>query len=61
MADVIWHNSTSGTVAVWLMNGLTRLPPSAFPAVRPTDWEHCRPIGDVNDDGKADLVWRNTQ
>jgi hypothetical protein len=37
-ADVIWHNATSGTVAVWLMNGGT-VTALGFPGSAPTDWE----------------------
>ena len=36
--DVIWHNATNGTVAVWVMNGGT-VTALGFPGSAPTDWE----------------------
>ncbi|WNM64052.1 Ig-like domain-containing protein [Candidatus Nitrospira neomarina] len=37
-ADIIWRNETSGAVAVWLMDGLTRTS-VGFPGAASTDWE----------------------
>ena len=37
-ADVVWQNTNSGTVAVWLMNG-TVIEPVGFPGGAPTEWE----------------------
>jgi hypothetical protein len=37
-ADVIWRNGTNGTVAVWLMNGMT-IASVGIPGSASTDWE----------------------
>ncbi len=36
-ADVIWHNRTNGTVAVWMMNGLG-ISSAAYPGKVATEW-----------------------
>jgi hypothetical protein len=57
-ADFIWRNTSSGVVAVWLMNG-TAIALSGFPAGVPLVWQIAG-VGDVNGDGKADVIWRNS-
>jgi hypothetical protein len=56
-ADVIWRQSISGTVAVWLMNGAA-IASTGFPAAVPLEWQ-IRQVRDMNADGKADLIWRH--
>jgi hypothetical protein len=57
--DIVWRNTASGEIVVWLMNGNTLLS-GTFTTPRQTDvaWE-IQGTGDFNADGKTDLVWRH--
>jgi subtilisin family serine protease len=59
-ADLIWQHRTEGWLAVWLMNG-TRVVWSGYLSVQRSldaGWR-IEAAGDLDRDGKADLVWRN--
>jgi hypothetical protein len=68
-ADFIWRHKVSGENAVWYLgrNGLTYLSGASFPTA--TDGKYLMSIADqnwkiaattdTNNDGKADLIWRN--
>ncbi len=56
-SDIVWRNSSSGEVAVWLMNGPTNKQVSV-PGKVSTRWA-IKGVGDVDGDGQADLVWRH--
>jgi hypothetical protein len=58
-ADILWRNSSTGDIALWLMNGTSfasggTIYSGAIPA-----WQIVG-VGDFNGDGRADLLWRNT-
>ena len=67
-ADIVWRDVTRGDVAIWLMNGGSvrqsalfspGVPPLLSAGV-PLAWQIAG-LGDVNRDGRADLVWRHVQ
>ena len=53
-SDLIWHQPSTGTATVWLINGIHIS--SFFSQTMPTD---CAPkgVGDYNGDGRADISW----
>jgi len=55
----VWRNTTTGDVAIWLMDGLTPTQGKVIASGMDLAWQIAG-ISDVNGDGKADLVWRNT-
>ena len=57
-SDILWRDSTTGVVAIWLLNGLQVAQSGSLGTV-PSDWVIAE-TGDFNGDGKSDLLWRNT-
>jgi len=56
-ADVLWQN-TSGSRALWLMNGSTFGSSIFLPSVA-TSWKIVG-SGDFNGDNKPDILWQNS-
>ena len=59
-ADLVWRNTQTGDVAIWLMAGLTVRLSTVVSTGVPLAWQ-LSGVGDLDGDGKADLVWRNIQ
>jgi hypothetical protein len=58
-ADLVWQNTTNGTISLWLMHGtmlLAAAPVNYFPVIN--SWK-IRGVADVNGDGKADIIWQH--
>lgn len=61
-ADIFWRNSVTGENAIWLMNDTTvasTVISTAFLTTTTTSWQ-IADFADFNNDGKADVVWRNS-
>jgi hypothetical protein len=58
-SDIIWQHD-DGWLAIWLMNGFNATASMLLSVPRQTDLNWIiAGAGDVNGDGKADLVWQN--
>ncbi len=62
-ADILWRDSASNSLVMWLMNGTSIVSSGAVSsggsAVNPDQSWHVVEIGDFNDDARADILWRN--
>lgn len=57
--DVLWRNSNTGGVLVWVMSSASTIGSTAeIPGMADMEW-HIAGVADFNDDGKHDLLWRN--
>ena len=59
-SDLIFRNTTTGDVAVWLMNGTAVAQGAVVYSGLPMVWR-IDGVGDLDGDQKDDLIFRNTQ
>ncbi len=57
-SDVVWRQSSTGAVVVWLMNG-SEIETNSLVATPGLEWQIAT-VGDFNGDGKSDVVWRQS-
>lgn len=59
-ADLVWHNRTTGQLIGWLLDGPQVLGWAflSLNASYDTNWQ-VQSVGDIDRDGRADLVWRH--
>ena len=56
--DILWHDSISGTVAIWYLNSAGEVQSTAsVAAVPPSTYWTIVQTGDYNGDGHSDILW----
>ncbi len=60
-ADVSWFQASTGCTAIWLMASPSSVASAVYPACvgAGTNWQRVG-AGDLDGDGRADLIWRDT-
>ncbi|MBF0539515.1 MAG: VCBS repeat-containing protein, partial [Nitrospirae bacterium] len=58
-ADILWQDSSTGDVVVWLMDGTTTTKEAYVRRGMSVDWVF-KGVGDFNGDGKSGILWHNT-
>ncbi len=59
--DLLWRRISDGVILGWLMNGFVPIESAVIGNASPitSEWQ-IGAIGDLNGDGRADVIWRNT-
>ncbi|MBF0338103.1 MAG: VCBS repeat-containing protein [Nitrospirae bacterium] len=58
-SDILWQNSRTGQVGIWLMDGLSVSSMGSPITISDLNW-HIKQVEDFNKDGKYDIIWQNT-
>ncbi|MBF0539076.1 MAG: DUF1566 domain-containing protein, partial [Nitrospirae bacterium] len=58
-SDILWQNSDTGDVAIWLMNGAAKKSEAFAANGVPKNWKVIA-SDDFDGDGKSDILWQNT-
>lgn len=56
--DLLWHNTETGLLYAWMMDGLMILDMTGLGTVANTDWKAVT-FGDMNGNGNLDIIWEN--
>jgi hypothetical protein len=56
--DIVWRNTSTGAVIIWLMNRTVMQSSVPLTTVSDLNWSIAG-TGDFNSDGFADVIWRN--
>ena len=59
VSDIVWRNTVTGDVYIWLMSGLTIKPGSGFVGNAPIATWKIIGVGDFDGDSRSDLLWQN--
>jgi hypothetical protein len=59
-ADILWRNTTSGEIYIWLMNGSSIASQGSPATVSPSSGWVIQGTGDFDGNGASDVVWRNS-
>lgn len=58
-ADVVWEKSNTGDLKYWRMSGTSKIQELTIDRHSLSTNYTIKAVGDLNGDGKADLIWRN--
>jgi hypothetical protein len=59
-SDVLWHNTKTGEVSAWLLDGSTVRAATDYGSMDPALWK-LSGLGDINGDGRTDVLWYNAR